>query len=62
MFCKLFCSRTPFGFKKITTDPHILADVNVQCPEGRYPKLKMRISELILDCYEYILKGFYFES
>jgi hypothetical protein len=39
----------PFWLKKITTDPHILAHVNIVCPEDRYPKLKICILELILD-------------
>jgi hypothetical protein len=25
VFPNIFCSRTPFGFQKITTDPYILA-------------------------------------
>ena len=28
-FHKTFCSRTPFCFRKIATDPHILANVNI---------------------------------
>jgi hypothetical protein len=40
--------------QKITTDPHILAHVNIVCPDDRYPKLKIYISELILDSYKYI--------
>ena len=31
----------PFWLRKITTDPHILAHVNIQCPDDRYPKLKI---------------------
>jgi hypothetical protein len=38
----------------IATDHHILADVNIEYPHDRYPKLKMYIQELILDSYEYI--------
>jgi hypothetical protein len=41
--------RRPFWFRKITTHLRILAHVNIQCPDDRYPKLKIRISELILD-------------
>jgi hypothetical protein len=39
---------------KITTDPHILANVLTGFPDDRYPKLKIYISEVILDRYEYI--------
>jgi hypothetical protein len=35
-------------------DPHIHAHVNIEHPNDRYPKLKMYISEIILDIYEYI--------
>jgi hypothetical protein len=28
VFPKLFCSWTPFGFEKITMDPHILVQAN----------------------------------
>jgi hypothetical protein len=44
----------PFCLRKITTDPHILAHVNMKYPDDRYPKLKIFISEVILDSYEYI--------
>jgi hypothetical protein len=44
----------PFWLRKITTDSHILAQVNIECPDDRYPKLKIYISELILNNYEYI--------
>jgi hypothetical protein len=27
-----------FWFKKITSDPHILADVNTECPDDRHPE------------------------
>jgi hypothetical protein len=49
VFPKLFCLQTPFGFQNITTDPHILADVHVECPDDRQTKLKIFVSELILD-------------
>jgi hypothetical protein len=39
---------------KITTDSHIRAHVNVECPDDRYPKLKILVSELISDSYDYI--------
>ena len=38
---KSFCSRNPFGFEKITTDPHILDHVNIDSPYDRYTKLKI---------------------
>ena len=44
----------PFWLRKITTDPHILVHVNVEYRDDRDPKLKIYISELILDSYEYI--------
>jgi hypothetical protein len=33
---------------------HILAHVNIKCPDDRDPKLKNDISELTLDSYEHI--------
>jgi len=39
---------------KITTDSHIHAYVNIECPDDRYPKLKILVSELISDRYDYI--------
>jgi len=39
----------PFRLSKITTDPHILAHVNTECPDYRYPKFDIYISELIVD-------------
>jgi hypothetical protein len=39
----------PFWLRKITTDPHILADVNIACPDDTYPKLKIYTLELIFD-------------
>jgi hypothetical protein len=44
----------PFWHQKITTDPHILAQVNTECPDDKYPKLKIYISEVISSGYEYI--------
>ena len=43
-----------FCLRKITTDPHILAHVNIVCPDDRYPELNISISELILGSYECI--------
>lgn len=51
---KPFCSQTPFGYKKITTNPHILAQVDTKCPDSRYPKLKICISEITSDTHKYI--------
>jgi len=34
-------------------DPHILAVVNIECPDDRYPKFKMCILQLILHSCEY---------
>ena len=44
----------PLVASRITTDPQILAYVNTECPDYGYPKLKLYISKLILDSYEYI--------
>jgi len=43
-----FLLEDPYWLRKINTDPHISAPVNIQCPDVRYPKLKMLISELFL--------------
>ena len=40
-----------FWLRKITTAPHFVARVNIVCPVDRYPKLRICISELILDRY-----------
>jgi hypothetical protein len=32
----------PFCFRKITTYPQIHANVNIKCPDDRYPKLKKK--------------------
>ena len=53
-FPKLFCSRTPFWPRKKNTYPHILADVNTDCPDDRYTKLEFYISELTSDSHQYI--------
>jgi hypothetical protein len=47
----------PFVFKR-TTNPHILAHVNIEWLDCSYPKLKMYISELILDTYEYVPEAY----
>jgi len=41
----------PFWFRKITTDPHSLARVNIVCSDDRYPKLQIYMSELVLGRY-----------
>ena len=33
-----FLLAKPLWLRKITTDPHILAHVNIECPDDRYPK------------------------
>jgi hypothetical protein len=35
-------------------DPHIFAHVNTECPDDKHAKLKIYISEPILDSYKYI--------
>jgi hypothetical protein len=45
----------PFWLRKISTDPHVLADVNTDCPEDMYLLLTIYyISELISYNYQYI--------
>jgi hypothetical protein len=46
-FSKNFFSHEPSWLRKITTDPHTIAHVNINCPDDGYPKLQMCISELI---------------
>jgi len=48
----------PSWIQKITTDPHILAHANMEFQDDRYPKLKIYISEMILDSYEHIPVAF----
>jgi hypothetical protein len=50
----MFLLPDPFWPLQITKNPHTLASVNTGCPDDRYPKLKMYISELTLDSHEYI--------
>jgi hypothetical protein len=49
-----FFSRELLLTSNITTDPHILANVNVVCSNYRYTKLKIYMSQLSFDSYEYI--------
>jgi hypothetical protein len=48
---QIFLLMDSLWLRKITTDPHILPHVNVECPDDRYPKLKICISEMISDRY-----------
>ena len=48
-----FMLADPFWLRKITTDSHILADVNMDCVDDRYTKLDICISKMILDSHEY---------
>jgi len=50
---KLFCTDL-FWLLKITMDPHILVHVNRVCLDDWHPKLKIYISELIFNSYEFI--------
>jgi hypothetical protein len=45
LFSELVCS---FWLRKINTCPDVLAYANIGCPENRYPKLIIYISELII--------------
>jgi hypothetical protein len=42
-----------FWHRKISKDPHILANVNTECPDAKYPELNFSISELNLTSHEY---------
>jgi len=48
VFPKLFCSQTPFDFEMY---PRVLTYL---CPDDSDPKLKIYISDLISDSYQYI--------
>jgi len=50
-----FRSTNPFWFWTIITDSHILAHINMVCPDDRSAKLGTYISELILGRYQYII-------
>jgi hypothetical protein len=50
----MFLLADTLWLRKITTYPHIFAYVNIQWLDGKPPKLKIYISELILDTYKYI--------
>jgi len=51
---KTFLLADYFWLQKITSGLHILAYVNIECRDDRYPKLDINISEQILDSYEYM--------
>jgi hypothetical protein len=51
-----FSLSDPFWLRKMTTDSHILAYVNTECPDDRYPELNMCIPELTVDSYQYVLQ------
>jgi hypothetical protein len=53
VFPTRFLLADPFWLQKITMDPYILAHINIECPDDRYPKLKIYISRLILGSYKY---------
>ena len=44
----------PFWLRIITADSHILGCLNIECLDDRYRKLKIYISEIILDNHEII--------
>jgi hypothetical protein len=50
-----FMLADPFWLRKITADLHTLSYVNIRVvhPDDRYPTLKICISELMVDSYEY---------
>jgi len=54
VFRNFYCLADPFWLRKINMDLHIVAHINKFCPDGRYPKLEIYISELISDSYQYI--------
>jgi hypothetical protein len=45
--------RSHFWLLKITTDHYIIDDVNMVCPDDRFPKLNIYISEMIPGSHEY---------
>jgi hypothetical protein len=51
---RTFSLADPFWLRKITTDTHIHAHVNIEYSDKSYQKLTISFSELILDGYEYI--------
>lgn len=58
VFPEHFHSQTPFWLQKITMNFHILAQVNIVCPDDRYPRLNPYISELISVICEYIIVAY----
>jgi hypothetical protein len=47
----IFCLVETSLIRKITTESHILVHVKIECPDDRYPKLKIYILDPILDMY-----------
>jgi hypothetical protein len=51
----MFLLTVPCVLRQITTDPNTLAHVHIVCMnDDRYTELKLSISELIVDSYQYI--------
>jgi len=46
---QIYLLADPFWPQKITKDPHVLAHINIVCPDVRHLILKIFISELIVD-------------
>jgi hypothetical protein len=51
---QMFLLADAFCLRKITTNSHILAHVRVVWADDRFPKLKIAISEQILDRHLYM--------
>jgi len=49
VFTQLLLLTDPFWLQKIITDPHSLAQANIECPDDRYAKLKVCISDMASD-------------
>jgi hypothetical protein len=49
-----FMTADPSWVKKITTDPHILIHIDMQCADDKYAKLKIYISDLVSYSYKYV--------
>jgi hypothetical protein len=45
----MFLLAIPLGLRKINTVPHILAHINIECPDYRHSKFEIYISEFILE-------------
>jgi hypothetical protein len=51
---RTFLLGDPIWLRKITTGPYFLADVHIECPDHRNPKLINYVSEIVSDSYEYV--------